>query len=265
MTRLRTLLVDDESLALDLMASILADMDNIEIVGRASNGRKALAAIRDLQPDLVFLDVQMPGMSGFDVIKELQSEAMPLVIFATAFDEYALDAFDVHAVDYLLKPTDPARVQLAVQRAAERLAANDPTDRKAPIMSAIEDLSAPRHEGATLDASATQERKVSKLAIRDRGVVEMVDFDSIDWVDAAGDYMCVHADGQTHVLRTTMKSLVNALPAEIFARVHRSTLVNLHKIKTIEPLSKGEFRLHLEHGHQIKVSRSHRQSILPLL
>ena len=183
-----------------------------------------MARTRELAPDLLILDINMPGMTGFDVVKALQSDDMPNVIFCTAYQRYALDAFDLHAVDYLLKPVDERRVQRGLERARQRLGeVADEGERKTALLGAIDDIAR--------------------------------------WVDAAGDYMCVHVKGETHILRSTLKNLMERLDSDQFKRIHRSTVVNLERIKRVTPLKKGEYMLDLGNDEQLKVSRNYRDAI----
>ena len=267
---LRTIIVDDEPLARRLMRAVLSDIPGVDIVAECGNGREAIAATRDLQPDLLILDIQMPGMTGFDVVKELQSDLMPNVIFCTAYQRYALDAFDLHAVDYLLKPVDDRRVRRAVERAQQRVGDSEPdSNRKTPLVGAIDDIA------RKVEGQADRERWGSsvqdhpglerKLAIRSHDGTVLIELDDIDWVDAAGDYMCVHAAGETHILRSTLKNLMQRLDPDRFKRIHRSTVVNLERIAKVTPLKKGEYLLDLGGDEQLKVSRNYRDAIKAFL
>ena len=265
MEKLQTIVVDDEQLARRLIVSILDDLDEVDVVAECANGREAVRAVSDHAPDLMFLDIKMPGWNGFDVIKKIQPEQLPLVVFCTAFERYALDAFEVHAVDYLVKPLDEERVQLAVRRALaryreDRLSGGD----KSPLLGAIEDITGSRAEPvgrAEASASGPAGSEERKIAIRDRDAIKLVREETIAWVDAAGDYMCVHAEGETHIMRCTMKNLLEMLDERHFKRVHRSTIVNLNYIEQARLLPKGEYMLHLENGERIKVSRNFRAAI----
>lgn len=268
MTKLKTVIVDDEPLALSLMTTILSEIPEVDVIAQCGGGRAAIKAIQELQPDLVILDIQMPEVSGFDVVKRVQADAMPLVIFATAFDQYAADAFDLHAVDYVLKPFVPERVRKSVERALLRqgaLLAHEANQRKAPLVGAIDSIVNRDIEVAEQEVSPEQEAHMKKLAVRDAGVVSLIPFEQIEWVDAAGDYMCIHVDGKTHIMRSTMKELVDKLAGGQFARVHRSTLVNLDKIQSIQMLPKGECMLDLGANNTLKVSRNYRDAVKHLL
>lgn len=268
-SRLRTLIADDEPLALGMLRSILAAMPEIELVAQCRNGREALAEIRHHSPELVFLDIQMPGRNGFDVVKSLQSDDMPMVVFATAYDTYAIKAFELHAVDYILKPLDADRVRQSVERALMRRRATQTQEPKTPLIGAIELIARGEAEQASPFTGSAAEQQGSfadgRLVIRDGGSISLVPMADIDWVDAAGDYMCVHAGGNTHILRSTLKQLADRLDPGIFRRVHRSTLVNVQRVRSITALRKGECMLHLEDGAQLKVSRNYRDAIADLL
>ncbi len=274
MIKLRTIIVDDEPLALCLLKMTLQNLESIELVAECQNGMEAIGAVVQHAPDLMFLDIQMPGMTGFEVVKALQADLMPMVVFSTAYQQYALDAFDCHAIDYILKPLSEDRVERAVLRAVERYQAQLALgENKSPLIDAIDSiansLSSPgdtaQGDNRCNDESATLESIIGKIAIKDASTVKFVDENDIDWVDAAGDYMCIHVNGETHIMRSTMKELLNKLNTSIFKRVHRSTVVNVGKIEKITPHTKGEFFLHLMCGERLKVSRSYKESIRALL
>jgi two-component system LytT family response regulator len=264
--KLKTVIVDDEPLARRLLRSLLVDLDGIEIVAECRNGREAIAAVRDLELDLMFLDIKMPGISGFDVVKELQSDVMPMVIFCTAFQRYAIDAFDLHAVDYLLKPVDSKRLERAVARALQRFdAERNAADNKTPLVGAIDEIArkVSARSGSDMPAQTNEESLAAKrkLAIKEHDSTVLILIDDIDWVDAAGDYMCLHVKGETHIMRSTLKNLMSRLDPEKFKRIHRSTIVNLERIVKATPLQKGEYILDLDCDERLKVSRNYRQEI----
>jgi len=270
MVKLKTILVDDELLARKLMLSYLKELPEIEVQAECANGREALAAVLELEPDLMFLDIMMPGLNGFEVIKKIQPELLPMVIFCTAYERYALEAFDVHAVDYIVKPLDEQRLYLAVKRALARYqeVANSGDD-KASLLGAIETITSNvaerlpvREQTKAVPLLADQEQKI---AIKDRDSIKLIKVDSIAWVDAAGDYMCVHAEGETHIMRCTMKYLLDQLDDSVFKRVHRSTIVNLNCIEQVIPHTKGEYFLQIDNGERIKVSRNYRRVIKSFL
>jgi two-component system LytT family response regulator len=262
MQKLRTIIVDDEPLALKLLRTVLSEISDVEIVAECSNGKQAVEAATELEPELIFLDIQMPGMNGFDVIKSLQTDIMPMVVFVTAYDQYAVDAFDLHAVDYVLKPLDSERIARSVERAIDRLKNDVDRSFKSPLIGAIEEISE-RASKEKSDESVNNlpDSMKRKLLVRDSGVVKVIPFDDIDWVDAAGDYMCVHAVGETHVIRSTLRDLMTKLDDNLFVRIHRSTIVNVERVVSVTPLQKGGSLLHLTQGESLKVSRNYRDSI----
>lgn len=268
MTKLRTIIVDDEPLALSFLRAKLNKIPEIEIIAECKNGREAIEQTMDLAPDLIFLDIQMPGVDGFGVIKKLQSDIVPLVIFTTAFEQYALDAFDVHAVDYILKPIDEERINRAVKRAIVRLEIeenDEVTEHKSRIIGAIDtinerELSANQHSQGQNKTNLEQ-----KIIIKDRDDITLLKQADIEWIDAAGDYCCVHAQGVTHIKRSTLKNLLEDLNPSIFKRVHRSTIVNLNYIQKVIPHTKGEYFLKLGEYDQVKVSRNYREVIKDFL
>ena len=262
MLKLKTIVVDDELLARKLMLACLKDFPEIEVQAECANGREAVAAVLELEPDLMFLDISMPGLNGFDVIKTIQPELLPMVIFCTAYERYALDAFDVHAVDYIVKPLDEKRLQLAVKRALARFREGlHSGESKAFLLGAIDAITgdvAQRGPSSVADP-------VKKITIKDRDSIKLIKVDNIAWVDAAGDYMCIHAEGETHIMRCTMKHLLELLDDRVFKRVHRSTIVNLNCIEEVIPHTKGEYFLQIANGERIKVSRNYRGAIKSFL
>ena len=281
MGALTAILVDDEPLALKLLGSMLAQYNGIEVVAECRSSKDAVKQIQLLQPDLVFLDIHMPVLSGFDVVKKLQADVLPMVVFVTAFDQYALRAFDMHAVDYILKPIDPSRLGLAINRAMERYQKKDVGVDKSTVLSALDtildtnsDTNSDRNSYRNRDTNSDSAEKKSyeveldgtsgqpdRLAIRDGVHTVLVRFEDIDWIDAAGDYMCVHVGAVTHVMRSTMKDLVGKLPPSMFARIHRSTMVNVKKVIGLESLPRGESLLLLSNDVTLKVSRNFRKVV----
>ena len=234
---LRALIVDDEELARRGLEIRLAEFDDIEICGQARNGREALAVVREQSPDLMFLDVQMPGMDGFEVLKNLSGSNMPDVVFVTAYDEFALKAFDANALDYLLKPINDDRLSEAIERVRRHREAQQADEQRNKLLKFVCELTG---RELTLDtalqaANAEQHAYPTRIAIRDGSETNCVDVESIDWVDAAGDYMCVHSDGDTFVLRGTMKHLEDLLDPETFVRVQSSAKVTRQSFPAIPP------------------------------
>lgn len=267
MTKLRTIIVDDEPIALNLLKSKLGKNPDIEIVAECRNGREAINAALVYNADLMFLDIQMPGIDGLEVVKNVQAEVLPLVVFTTAFEQYAIDAFDLHAVDYILKPLDQERIDRAIERAKARLgdASKDTQRAKPGILSAIDTIR--QHQSSPAAATPFQGNfeALPKIVIKDRDEITLLNQAEIAWLDAAGDYVCIHANGETHIKRSTLKELLDELDPSTFKRVHRSTIVNLNMIEKVIPHTKGEFFLVLEEDHKIKVSRNYRDVIKQFL
>lgn len=262
---LRAIIVDDEDLARRGLALRLAEIPEIELVAQCVNGPEALEAVAALEPDLLFLDIQMPGMNGFEVVCELQSDTMPLVVFVTAYDEYAVEAFRVHAVDYLLKPIDAELLAQAVARAGERHQARSQVAGKEQLLGALGGLKDKVPVGEVVSPEGGAGEPAERLVIKDGGAFHFVPMDDIQWIDAAGDYMCVHTREGTHIMRTTMKQLEGSLDPARFIRIHRSSIVNSQCIAGAEGHTNGEYVLSLKGGTRLKVSRSYRDRIRALI
>ena len=260
---LKALLVDDEQLALRGLEIRLEEFDDIEICAQCKNGREALEAAREHAPDLMFLDVQMPGMDGFDVLRSLPASNMPAVIFVTAYDEFALRAFDANALDYLLKPINDDRLAEAIDRARHYVDDKLADEHKAKLLRFVCELTGEEMtlETALEAASGKEQRYPTRLAIKDGQQTACVDVDTIDWIDAAGDYMCVHARGNTYVLRGTMKRLEQLLDPTVFIRVHRSAIVNRNRVSAMRPHRNGEYFLTLGENTELKLSRTYKANL----
>ena len=244
--KIRTLIVDDEPLARDRIQSLLREEADIEILRECANGNEAVAAIKELSPDLVFLDVQMPGRGGFEVLREIDPAALPLIIFVTAYDQHALKAFEVHALDYLLKPFKQARFKETVQRARAALA-----DRRAGAASAglLE-----------LIGQAKPERQfLGRIPVRNGERTVFVKTAQVDYFEAAGNYVVLHTGKENHVVRETLTALESKLDPKKFARINRSTIVNTDQIKEVQPLFKGEHVVVLHNGKQLPLTRGVRE------
>jgi two-component system LytT family response regulator len=263
MMMLKALIVDDEELARRGLEIRLQKFSDIEICAQSRNGREALEAVREHAPDIMFLDIQMPGMDGFDVLRSLSTSNMPAVIFVTAYDEFALKAFDANALDYLLKPINDDRLAEAIERARHDSDEKQANEHRSKLLKFVCELTGQELSlDAALQAAAGDGQSYPKrLAIRDGKETACVDVDAIDWIDAAGDYMCIHAEGHTHVLRGTMKRLEELLDPEIFIRVHRSAIVNRHRVKSMRPHRNGEYFLSLDGNTELKLSRKYKSNI----
>jgi two-component system LytT family response regulator len=250
--KVRTIVVDDETLARERLFKLLRAEPEIELVGEAKNGLEAVTLIRAQKPALAFFDVQMPELDGFGALAELAPSERPAVVFVTAYDKFALKAFEVHAIDYLLKPFDKDRFQIALRRALEHLAQKQP----APIH---EQLSALLHE---LRPAAPPQ--ADRLAVKGDGRVVFVKINDLDWVEAADNYVTLHVGKDTHLLRETMTNLEQRLPKEKFIRISRSTIVNADRIKELQPLFHGEYAVILRDGTKLTLSRGHRDKLQQL-
>ena len=256
--KLRTLLVDDEALSrrgLELRLSVANDID---IIGQCTNGREALAAIREQKPDLVFLDIQMPGLSGFDVLAELQPHELPMIVFVTAYDRFAVQAFEARAIDYVLKPVDDARLAATLTHVRELMEQRTAVAERNQLVNLLAEL---RGSGEIETATPQQPQSPNWLPIRNGRETVRVPVQAIEWVDAAGDYLCIHASGNTHILRATMREMENLLDPRLFQRVHRSTIVNLTRVKSLRAHMNGEYFLRLEGGQELKLSRTYRDKV----
>lgn len=243
--RIRTLIVDDEPLARRRLRDLLEPEADFELAGEASDGRQAVAALRSLRPDLVFLDVQMPLLDGFGVVEEVGADALPALIFVTAYDRFALQAFEVHALDYLLKPFDRDRFRKALERARAQLRREEPADLPRRLLALLNDV----RPGAS---------SPERLVIKAEGRVSFVRVDELDWVEAAGNYIRLHAGKNTFMLRETMSHLEARLDPRRFVRIHRSIIVNVERIREIQPAFHGDSVAVLRDGTELTLSRSYR-------
>jgi two-component system LytT family response regulator len=232
LAKVRTLVVDDEPLARSNLTVLLRADPEIEIVGQCGSGLEGLERIRNHKPDLVFLDVQMPECDGFDVLELLGADVPPAVVFVTAYDQYALRAFEAGALDYLLKPFDNARFERALGRAKDRIR---------------------QSQGGP--------RKNDRLVIKSVGQVLFLRFSEIDWIEAADYYACLHVGGQSHLLRRSMNELDRELDPALFCRIHRSTIVNLERVRGLKSSEDGEHEVFLENGTRLRLSRSYRKQL----
>jgi len=246
--RTRVLIADDEPLARERLRTLLGAEEWVEVVGECQNGNEAVDSIAKLQPDLVFLDVQMPGATGFDVIDAVGPDRMPLVVFVTAFDKYALRAFDVHALDYLLKPFDRERFGQALGRARQQLERRSGGDLERRLLELVQDLKGTSH-------------RLERFVIKAGGRVFFVRSDEIDWIEAAGNYVKLHVASDAHLFRETMNALEAQLNPDIFYRIHRSHIVNIERVKELQPWFNGEYVVFLKNGTRLTLSRGYREKL----
>lgn len=259
---IRTILVDDEKLAIQGLELRLQAFEDIEIVATCHNGREAIRKIKTLKPDLVFLDIQMPGFDGFSVVQGVMDIDPPLFVFVTAYSEHAIKAFEAQAIDYLMKPVEPDRLADTMDRVRGRLADKRTSDELERLRNVISEV-APNTQIPEVNAedemASTRFEKL--INVKDRGQIFRVDVESIERIDAAGDYMCIYTADNSLILRETMKDLEKRLDPRTFQRVHRSTIVNLDQVRQVKPHTNGECFLVLESGAQVKVSRSYRDVV----
>jgi two-component system LytT family response regulator len=250
----RVLIVDDEPLARDRVRKLLEDEPRVELIGECPDGASAVQAIRQLTPDLVFLDVQMPELDGFGVLAEVGGETMPAVIFVTAHDQFALRAFEVHALDYLLKPFDKERFMTALRRALDHIQSRNSGNLSQQITALLADV---RPE--------SRPRQIERLAVKSSGRVIFVKVEDIDWIEAADNYVSLHVGPEEHLHRETMASLEGQLPQNKFMRISRSTIVNVDRIKELQPMFHGEYAVILRNGKRLTLSRSYRDKLDQLM
>jgi two-component system, LytTR family, response regulator len=246
--RTRVLVADDEPLARERLRMLLADEDWVDVVAECQNGVEAIAAIQKLRPDLVFLDVQMPDATGFDVIGTVGAARMPFVVFVTAYDQYALKAFDVHALDYLLKPFDRERFQQTLARARQQIERQSHGELERRLLELVEGLRSPQQH-------------LERFVVKSGGRVFFVRAEEIDWIEAAGNYVKLHVGNDAHLFRETMNALETKLDPDVFFRIHRSHIVNIERVKELQPWFNGEYVVFLRSGTRLTLSRGYREKL----
>ena len=244
----RTVIVDDEPLARDKLRAFLARHPEFELVGEAGDGMTAVGLIDELQPDLVLLDIQMPELDGFEVLAAVEHEPLPYVIFVTAYDHYAVQAFEVGAIDYLLKPVAPDRFDQALDRARQQLGRGTGLDLADRLARALEQVAPTRP-------------RVERFLVKDQGRSRFVAAQEVEWIEAAGNYLKLHTPGAVHLVRATMKEIESRLDPARFARVHRTAIVNVDRIQYLEPWSHGDQLLVMKSGAKLMLSRRYRDRL----
>jgi two-component system LytT family response regulator len=250
--KIKAIIVDDEPPARRNLRALLKAVPDIEIVKECGNGRDAVSQIRALEPDLVFLDVQMPEIDGFEVLEQLTDQPLPVIIFVTAYDQYALKAFEVSALDYLLKPFDDARFHKALTGARRQIEQQDASELGRKLLNLMGTREV-RQDGPP--------RYLTRLMVKTAGRVIFIRIEEIDWIEAYDNYLRLHVAGRAHLLRQTMNELEAALNPEQFARIHRSTIVNLDRVKELHPHFNGEHMVILQDGTELKLSRGRRERL----
>ena len=246
--KIRTLIVDDESLARERLRQLLQNEPEVEVVGECADGREAVVAIRNASPDLIFLDIQMPELDGFGVLEAIGGEASPVIVFVTAHDKFALRAFEVHAVDYLLKPFDRERFETALRHALEQVKHREGNQLE-------------QRQAALLNALQPAAKSAERLAVKTGGRVVFVKINDIDWIEAAHNYIELHVGKESHLLRQTLDAIEARLSPAVFVRISRSVIVNLERIKELQPLFHGEYAVLLQNGAQLTLSRRYRDKL----
>ena len=259
--KIRTILVDDETLAIQGLELRLQAFLEVEIVDRCANGREAIRSIKTHKPDLVFLDIQMPGFDGFSVVSGLAEVEPPLFVFVTAYNEFALKAFEAQAVDYLMKPVEEERLAATMERIRQRLSEKRAGEESERLKSLLAEVAPEAAQEMPVAEAPALNRFEKLINIKDRGQIFRVDVESIERIDAAGDYMCIYTGDNSLILRETMKDLERRLDPRVFQRVHRSTIVNLDQVRQVKPHTNGECFLVLDSGAEVKVSRSYRDVV----
>lgn len=257
---IRTIIVDDEKLAIQGLQLRLERFADVEIIDTCSNGREAIRKIKTEKPDLVFLDIQMPGFDGFSVVKGIMEIEPPLIVFVTAYQEHAVRAFEANAVNYLMKPVDEDKLADTMERVRLRIAEKAASEEAEKLKTVLAEV-APDAMEAMPDEPELTARYEKLINIKDRGQIFRVDVDSIERIEAAGDYMCIYTADNSLILRETMKDLERRLDPRVFQRVHRSWIVNLNNVRQVKPHTNGECFLVLESGADVKVSRSYRDVV----
>jgi two-component system LytT family response regulator len=263
--RLSVLLVDDEPLVRRGLRAFLADEPDVDIIGECRNGTEAITAIREHAPDLVFLDVQMPEVDGFGVVSAIEPGTLPAIVFVTAFDAYALRAFDVHAVDYLLKPFDEDRFRTALARARERIATRRREASEDASPSTIDPRLAALLQQLSAAAVAAPGPYADRLLVKGRTRTSVIAVDDIEYIEAADNYVRIHASNGRHLLREPIKSIEARLDPRRFLRIHRSAIVNVARVRELEPLFGGEYVVYMASGARLTLSRTYRDAVMARL
>jgi two-component system LytT family response regulator len=258
---IRTILVDDEKLAIQGLMLRLQEFPDVEIIDTCSNGREAIRKIKTEKPDLVFLDIQMPGFDGFSVVKGVMEIEPPLIVFVTAYQEHAVRAFEANAVNYLMKPVDQDKLADTLERVRQRLADKRLAEEAEKLKSVLAEVAPDAMEALPDETEPAVGRYEKLINIKDKGQIFRVDVDSIERIEAAGDYMVIYTADNSLILRETMKDLERRLDPRVFQRVHRSWIVNLNQVRQVKPHTNGECFLILESGADVKVSRSYRDVV----
>ncbi len=252
MEQMRTLIIDDEPLARKGIRQLLEGDPEVQILGECVDGLESVEQIKALRPDVIFLDIQMPEMDGFAVLDALSAEELPIVVFVTAYDQHALRAFQVHALDYLLKPFDEERFHEALDRAKAQWRQKNGSQMTRRIIE-------------MLDGNREERQAPGRIMVRNAGRITFVRVEEVDWIEAQGDYVCLHCQGKKHLVREKISDMENQLATDRFLRIHRSTIVSIPRIKEMQPLFHGEYAVVLHDGTRLTMSRSFRDRVFERL
>ena len=261
---IKTIIVDDEYHAREGIKARLADHPSIELIGECSSGIEAVEMTASLKPDLLFLDIQMPELNGFEVLNRLSAESLPIIIFVTAFDRYAVKAFEVHALDYLLKPIDDVRFDKMIQAAVTEFKHRNLEKYAATLRSFVNDYFDVLNDGLQLPApqqTAGMKKFPDRFMVKVKGVMSFIPVNDIEWIESAGDYVYLHANAKKFIIRETMIHIEQKLDPLKFIRIHRSTIVNTERIKSIHPNAHGDFDVFLHSDAKLKLSRKYRGTL----
>ncbi len=246
MSKIRTVIVDDEPLARERLRKLVSNEEDLELIELCKNGQEAIDHLRKEPPDLLFLDIQMPEINGFEVLKQINYEHIPCIVFVTAYDEYALRAFEVNALDYLLKPFDQQRFKKAVARVRNQLKGRSQNQLDTRLTKLVN----------SLDKNSSY---LDRIMIKANGRVYFVKTDEIDWIEAAGNYLKLHCGNKNHMIRETMSNMEEKLDPDQFFRIHRSIIVNIEKIKELQPWFHGDYMITLLDGQKLTMSRNYKE------
>ena len=258
---IRVLIVDDEPLARRTIRDLLAEHSDIKVIGECSNGLEAVAFIHDNRPDLLFLDVQMPGLDGFETLARLEPECIPAIVFVTAYDQHALKAFEVHALDYLLKPFNDQRFREAVQQAKAQIELKEISQ----VSQSLLNLLGERYQPESAQQNQNRRSSLARFMIKTRGRVIFIEASHVDWISADDYFIKLHAGENTHLLRMSMNELEERLDPKTFLRIHRSTIVNFDRVKELRQTAGGEYVVVLKTGTELKISRGRRARLQQIL
>lgn len=258
MAKIKTVIADDESLARERIRTLLAEDPDIDVVEECASGLETVAAVQTYRPALLFLDIQMPELDGFGVLGQIEEGDIPTVVFVTAYDQYALQAFEVHALDYLLKPFDRDRFQKALQRAKSHVSRHEKGELNTELAALLADLKSGAEQNS-------EKRYLDRLVVKSKGRVVFLKTDELDWIEAARNYVRLFAGGQSHLLRDTLSNIETKLDPKQFLRVHRSAIVRIDSIKQLEPWFHGEYVVTLHDGTKLTSSRSYSENMKRLV